>query len=153
MSKKLPSTSLPIDNVIYGRDVDKEIISDWLTSDAENNNDQLSIISIVGMGGMGKTALAQHLYNDPKMEGKFDVKAWVSVSQEFDVFKVTRAILEGITGSTNDSRDLDKLQVTLKEKLTGKRFLLVLDDVWNEKRTNGKLCILLLIMGLKEAKF
>ena len=133
VSKKLPSTSLPIDNVIYGREVDKEIISDWLTSDAENNNDQLSIISIVGLGGMGKTTLAQHLYNDPKMDGKFDVKAWVCVSQEFDVFKVTRAILEGITGSTNDSRDLDMLQVRLKEKLNGKKFLLVLDDLWNEK--------------------
>lgn len=152
MSKKLPSTSLPIDNVIYGRDVDKEIIFDWLTSDAENNNDQLSIISIVGMGGMGKTTLAQHLYNDPKMDGKFDVKAWVSVSQEFDVFKVTRAILEGITGSTNDSRDLDMLQVTLKEKLTGKRFLLVLDDIWNEKRDQWEALHTPLNYGAKGSK-
>lgn len=151
-SKKLPSTSLPIDNVIYGRDVDKEIIFDWLTSDAENNNDQLSIISIVGMGGMGKTTLAQHLYNDPTMEGKFDVKAWVSVSQEFDVFKVTRAILEGITGSTNDSRDLDMLQVTLKEKLTGKRFLLVLDDIWNEKRDQWEALHTPLNYGAKGSK-
>jgi adenylate kinase family enzyme len=134
VSKKLPSTSLPVDSVIYGRDVDKEVISNWLTSNVENDNHQLSIISIVGMGGMGKTTLAQHLYNDPKMEGTFDVKAWVSVSQEFDVFKVTRAILEGITGSTDDSRDLNMVQERLKEKLTGKKFFLVLDDIWNEKR-------------------
>ncbi|MCH84525.1 disease resistance protein, partial [Trifolium medium] len=110
LSRKLPSTSLPVDSVIYGRDVDKEVISNWLTSNVENDNNQLSIISIVGMGGMGKTTLAQHLYNDPKMEGIFDVKAWVSVSQEFDVFKVTRAILEGITGSTDDCRDLNMVQ-------------------------------------------
>jgi len=86
------------------------------------------------MGGMGKTTLAQHLYNDPRIEGKFDVKAWVCVSQEFDVFKVTRAILECITGSTDDSRNLNMVQERLKEKLTGKILLLVLDDLWNEKR-------------------
>ena len=130
----MPSTSLPVDSIIYGRDVDKEVIYDWLTSDPDNANHQLSIVSIVGMDGMGKTMLAQHLYNDPRIEGKFDVKAWVCVSKEFDVFKVTRAILEGITGSTDDSRDLNMVQERLKENLTGKILLLVLDDLWNEKR-------------------
>jgi tRNA threonylcarbamoyladenosine modification (KEOPS) complex Pcc1 subunit len=134
VSKKLPSTSLPVDSVIYGRDVDKEIISNWLTSDTENHNHQLSIIFIVGMGGMGKTTLAQYLYNDPQIGDKFDIKAWVCVSQEFDVLKLTRTILEAISGTLNNTNDLDILQVKLKEKLTGKRFLLVLDDMWNEKR-------------------
>jgi len=109
--------------------------------------------SIVGMGGMGKTSLTQHLINDSKMEEEFDIKAWVCISNEFDVFKVTRAILEGITGSTDDTRYLNMVQEKLKEKLTATSFLLVLDDLWNEKVTNGKLYKLLLIMGLKEAKF
>ncbi|KAK2354105.1 putative disease resistance RPP13 protein [Trifolium repens] len=135
VSQKLPSTSLPVDSVIYGRDVDKDVISNLLISNTENDiNYKLSIISLVGMGGMGKTTLAQHLYNDPRIEGKFDLKAWVCVSQEFDVFKVMRAILEGIIGATDDSRDLNMVQERLKEKLSGKRFLLVLDDIWNEKR-------------------
>jgi len=105
-----------------------------MTSDPNNQSHHLSIASIVGMGGMGKTTLAQHLYNDPKLKGKFDVKSWVCVSQEFDVFNITRDILEGITGSTDDSRGLNMVQKRLKEKLSGKRFLIVLDDVWNEKR-------------------
>jgi hypothetical protein len=135
VSQKVPSTSLPIDSVIFGRDVDMKVISNWLISDAENDtNHQLSIISLVGMGGMGKTTLAQHLYNNPRIEGKFDLKAWVCVSQEFDVLTLTRVILDAITGSKNDTRDLNMLQVKLKEKLAGKKFLLVLDDLWNEKR-------------------
>ncbi|XP_073226793.1 putative disease resistance RPP13-like protein 1 isoform X2 [Cicer arietinum] len=130
VSRKLPSTSLLGETVLYGRDIDREIIFDWMISENENH---FSIVSIVGMGGMGKTLLAQHLYNDSKMEDEFDIKAWVCISDDFDVFMVTRAILEGINRSTDDSRDLNMVQERLKEKLTGKRFLLVLDDVWNEK--------------------
>ncbi|WVZ03494.1 hypothetical protein V8G54_024300 [Vigna mungo] len=80
---KLTHTSLPNESVIYGRDDDKEFVLNWLTSDTHNN---LSILSIVGMGGMGKTSLAQHVFNDPRLEeANFDTKVWVSVPQEFDV--------------------------------------------------------------------
>ncbi|RDY11162.1 putative disease resistance RPP13-like protein 1, partial [Mucuna pruriens] len=132
---KLPSTSLVVENVIYGRDYDKEIIFNWLTSDADNCN-QLSILSVVGMGGMGKTTLAQHVYNDRRIEqeAKFDIKAWVYVSDDFDVVRVTREILQAFTKSKNKDGNLEMVHQELKEKLTGKRFLLVLDDVWNEKR-------------------
>ncbi|KAL2326249.1 hypothetical protein Fmac_025307 [Flemingia macrophylla] len=138
VTQKLPSTSLVVESVIYGRDNDKETIFNWMTSDNIDHN-QLLILSVVGMGGMGKTTLAQHVYNDPRMEhAKFDIKAWVCVSDEFDVFNITRAILEATTGSTDDSRNLEMLQRRLKEKLTGRRFLLVLDDVWNESRDQWK---------------
>ncbi|RDX75102.1 putative disease resistance RPP13-like protein 1, partial [Mucuna pruriens] len=133
VSQKLPSTSLVVESVIYGRDDDKELIFNWLTSNTDNSN-QLSVLSIVGMGGVGKTTLAQHVYNDPRIEGKFDIKAWVCVYDDFDVLTVTRAILEAITDSIDNSRGLEMVHRRLKENLSGKRFLLVLDDVWNEKR-------------------
>lgn len=87
------------------------------------------------MGGLGKTTLAQHIYNDPRMEeADFHIKAWVCVSDDFNVFRLTKIILEAITKSKDNSRELEMIHGRLKETLTGKRFLLVLDDVWNERR-------------------
>jgi len=130
---RLSSTSLPNESDIYGREHDKQFVFNWLTSDTHNN---LSILSIVGMGGVGKTTLAQHVFNDPRMdETKFDVKAWVCVSDEFDVFKVSKAILEHVTKPTDDdTRDLEMVHRRLKKELKGKKFFLVLDDVWNENQ-------------------
>jgi len=145
------SSSLVAQEVIYGRDEDKEMILKWLTSETNNHN-QLSILSIVGMGGMGKTTLAQHVYNNPMIEGKFAIKAWVCVSDEFDVFKLTRAILEAIHKSTDDSRNLEIVQGRLKEELNGMKFLLVLDDVWNEDRDQWKLLQTPLKYGAKGSK-
>ncbi|XP_059440483.1 putative disease resistance RPP13-like protein 1 [Corylus avellana] len=85
------------------------------------------------MGGIGKTTLAQLVYKDPRVKEHFDLKAWVSVSDEFDVFRVTKTVLEGVDSSTSvESKNLNLLQVTLQDKLMGKKFLLVFDDVWNE---------------------
>ncbi|KAI8013737.1 putative disease resistance RPP13-like protein 1 [Camellia lanceoleosa] len=60
------------------------------------------------------------------------MKAWVCVSEEFDVLSVTRSILEAVTGQACDVKNLDMIQVKLKELFSGKKFLIVLDDVWNE---------------------
>jgi len=91
------------------------------------------------MGGMGKTTLAQHVYNDPKIkEGRFDEKAWVCISDEFDVLKVSQAIIGAFTKSKDDSEDLQMVHEKLERKLAGRKFLLVLDDVWNEDRNKWK---------------
>ncbi|XP_040961101.1 putative disease resistance RPP13-like protein 1 [Gossypium hirsutum] len=97
-----------------------------------NNYNGVSVLSIVGMGGMGKTTLAQLVYNDATINESFDLKAWVCVSDNFDAIAITKAILQSITSESCDYSYLDLLQVKLKEKLSGKRFLLVLDDIWNE---------------------
>jgi len=63
----------------------------------------------------------------------FDLQAWVCVSDEFDVLKVMKTILQEVGSATiADSKNLNLLQLTLNEKLKGKKFLLVLDDVRNE---------------------
>ncbi|XP_023890288.2 putative disease resistance RPP13-like protein 1 [Quercus suber] len=127
---KLPTTSL-VEGLVYGRKEDQKAIVDLLLS-SELHNAQLSVIPIVGMGGLGKTTLAQQVYNDDEVMGYFDLKAWVCVSEDFDIVRVTKVILQSVTTETCDVNDLNLLQIKLKEKLNGKKFLLILDDVWND---------------------
>jgi len=136
-SKRLPTTSLVDESGILGRDDDKEKIVSLLLSDDATGNENLCVIPIVGMGGIGKTTLAQLVYNDERVKKHFELKAWVCVSDEFDVFRVTKTILEELGSATiADSKNLNLLQLTLNEKLKGKKFLLILDDVWNENSAN-----------------
>jgi hypothetical protein len=131
--KRLPTTSLVEESCIFGRDDDKEKIISLLLSNDATGNENLCVIPIVGMGGIGKTTLAQLVYKDKSVKKHFDLQAWVCVSDEFDVLKLTKTILEEVGSSTDvDSKNLNMLQLALNEKLMGNKFLLVLDDVWNE---------------------
>ncbi|XP_022748034.1 putative disease resistance RPP13-like protein 1 [Durio zibethinus] len=81
----------------------------------------------------GLTTLAQLIYNDKRVEEWFELKAWVCVSEEFYALRVTKIILEEITSTVDVSKNLNQLQLQLKEKLLGKNFLFVLDDVWHRR--------------------
>ncbi|XP_058225855.1 putative disease resistance RPP13-like protein 1 [Rhododendron vialii] len=132
---RLPTISLVDESCVYGRENDKEEIMKLLLSDGESS-DKVDVIPIVGMGGVGKTTLAQLLYNDGRLDGHFVKKAWVCVSDVFDVSRVTIAIVEAVTEKACDTKDPNLLAVKLKESLSGKKFLIVLDDVWNENYDN-----------------
>ncbi|XP_028759443.1 disease resistance protein RGA2-like [Neltuma alba] len=116
---------------LYGREGDKERVVDFLVSQA-SSSDGLSVYPIVGMGGLGKTTLAQLVFNDEKITKHFQLKIWVCVSQNFDVKKMLKAIMESATGHSCESLDLDPLQRKIQETLQRKRSLIVLDDVWND---------------------
>ncbi|XP_030445960.2 putative disease resistance RPP13-like protein 1 [Syzygium oleosum] len=133
-NKRVPTTSLP-EPWFFGREKEEAEILELLISEAKNSDAVLSILNIVpivGMGGVGKTALAQQLYNDARVKSCFERRAWVCVSDVFYVFDITKAILQSITGLSCEGEDLNELQVKLKDSLYGKKFLVVLDDVWNE---------------------
>ncbi|QHO25805.1 Putative disease resistance RPP13-like protein [Arachis hypogaea] len=126
------TTSLVGSSNIYGREADKEAIVKLLLDHDDTGDGDISVIPIVGMGGIGKTTLAQLIYNDDKMKGNFDFRGWVCVSEEFDVTKVTKTIIEAITKSPCNLNDLNLLQHELKEKLSTQKFFVVFDDAWNE---------------------
>ncbi|KAK6234436.1 hypothetical protein QUC31_006842 [Theobroma cacao] len=134
-SPKLPTTSLVDASEVCGRNDDKEALIKMLLSD-DSSSQELGVISIVGMGGLGKTTLAQLLYNDSTVTDWFELKVWVCVTEKFDVYGVTRTIIERLASTTCDTKDLNLLQIQLSERLKGKKFLLVLDDVWNKKYAN-----------------
>ncbi|XP_077239027.1 putative disease resistance protein RGA4 [Tasmannia lanceolata] len=131
--ERTPTMSLVNESEVYGRDVDKEKIVKLLLADVSNEND-VPVIAIVGMGGLGKTTLAQLVYNDQSVKSHFELRMWIYVSQDFVVTRIVKAILDSATGSSTDLTQLDEMQKRLQDRICEKRFLLVLDDVWSEDR-------------------
>ncbi|GKD82571.1 putative disease resistance protein, partial [Tanacetum coccineum] len=131
--KRKYETSLPEfeSGGIVGRQYDKKELLGMLLRD-EPCNQNFSLVPIVGMGGVGKTTLARSLYNETQVKEHFELKMWVCVSDKFDIFNISNIIYQSLTGQNNEFADLNLLQLALKEKLSEKRFLLVLDDVWTD---------------------
>ncbi|XP_045826901.1 putative disease resistance RPP13-like protein 1 isoform X1 [Trifolium pratense] len=138
-SRRTPSSSVVNESVMVGRNDDKDRLINMLISDrGTSRNNNLGVVAILGMGGVGKTTLAQLVYNDENVEKHFDLKAWVCVSEDFDAVRVTKSLLESVVRNTTsaasnvwESDNLDILRVELKKISREKRFLFVLDDLWN----------------------
>ncbi|WJX36769.1 hypothetical protein P8452_24612 [Trifolium repens] len=86
---KNTTVSLVDESVIYGREHDKAEIIHFLLEASDCGN-QVPIISIVGLIGMGKTTLAQLVYNYHRMTEQFKIKAWVDVPEYYDLFHITK---------------------------------------------------------------
>ncbi|GLT25977.1 hypothetical protein SLA2020_010740 [Shorea laevis] len=128
VTQRIPTTGVP-ESHVFGREKDKDAILQKLLIN-EDSTKCFSVIPIVGMGGLGKTTLASLVYNDEKLEGVFGPKAWVCVSNDFDDLRIARSILDQMN-LKSDSDDPAVIHSKLKEMLSGQKFLLVLDDVWN----------------------
>ncbi|CAJ2652579.1 unnamed protein product [Trifolium pratense] len=129
---------------VYGREDDKEKIVEFLLTQARDCEFS-SVYPIIGLGGVGKTTLAQLVYNDVRVSSNFHTKIWVCVSENFSVKRILCSIIESITREKCDALDLDVIQRKAQELLQGKRYLLVLDDVWNRNQQ--------FILGLSQDKW
>ncbi|KAH9750776.1 hypothetical protein KPL71_014007 [Citrus sinensis] len=129
--RRVQSTSLIDEEEICGRVGEKnELISKLLYESSEQQKG-LHIISIVGMGGIGKTTLAQLACNHDEVKRKFDKILWVCVSETFEEFRVAKAIVEALDGRESHLGEFQSLLKHIYESIAGKSFLLVLDDVWD----------------------
>lgn len=108
--------------------------TDLMSRLMDNKADRLRVVPIVGMPGLGKTTLAKKVYNQEEVKQYFDCQAWASVSQQPQALEVMNAILSDINhiiSLSNIERDEGYLMRRLYEELTEKRYLIVLDDIWN----------------------
>nr|UBY07393.1 NBS-LRR disease resistance protein [Dasypyrum villosum] len=130
------------------REKDKKNIIDILVAQA--NNADLTVVPIVGLGGLGKTTLAQLVYSNPEIEKHFDVLLWVCVSHNFDVDSLAKSIVDAAPEKKDDGTEdalkkkIDSTKAAapkkkktpldiLQDVVSGQRYLLVLDDVWTRE--------------------
>ncbi|KAG6489248.1 putative disease resistance protein RGA3 [Zingiber officinale] len=129
------TSSVLVVTEVFGRDKDLKELKDLLlnaSDGAGSSNSSIPVLAIVGIGGIGKTTLAQQVYNDEAVQEHFQLKIWVCVSENFSVERLTKEIIESTTRNKCELTNLDALHVILKEEVTSKKFFIVLDDVWNE---------------------
>ncbi|CAD6239078.1 unnamed protein product [Miscanthus lutarioriparius] len=128
-----------------GRAGDKEKLM-RLVLDATSDED-VSVIPIFGFGGLGKTTLAQLVFNDRRANDEvFDPRIWVSMSGDSSL----RTLVQPIVSATKEKCDLDNLDAVssfLSRTFTGKKYLLVLDDLWSENQEEWERLRLLLKDG------
>ncbi|KAL3338837.1 hypothetical protein AABB24_027790 [Solanum stoloniferum] len=98
-----------------------------------------SVLSIYGMGGLGKTTLARNLYNSPDILISFPIRTWIHVSQEYNTMDLLRYIIKSIQGCTKETLDLLErmterdLKIYLRDLLKERKYLVVVDDVWQRE--------------------
>ncbi|XP_026664700.2 putative disease resistance protein RGA3 [Phoenix dactylifera] len=118
---------------IVGSEIEKHAQSlvDSLIKDDGRRN--ILVFAVVGVGGIGKTTLAQRIYNDQRIREEFSVKKWVCVSQEFDEINLLKDIFNGDKDDLAQEQSRSSLEPKVESSLRGKKLFLVLDDVWTAK--------------------
>lgn len=140
---------------VIGRDVDRDrIIKMLLVQDQGETSDddrKFSVVAIIGFGGLGKTTIAQYVYNNDEVKQGFDVCLWACIN---DLSPLDKVLIEIIASQEKRHNDLgiEMLQKKLRAIIGGRKFLVVLDDVWDENYGNWQGLEGILKCGLNGSK-
>ncbi|XP_049392153.1 disease resistance protein RPP13-like [Solanum stenotomum] len=116
------------------QDVVQTLLSELLKAGSRR-----SVLTIYGMGGLGKTTLARNLYTSPDILNSFHTRAWICVSQEYNTMDLLRNIIKSVQGRTKETLDLlermteGDLEIYLRDLLKQRKYLVVVDDVWQKE--------------------
>ncbi|XP_024039268.1 putative disease resistance protein RGA3 [Citrus clementina] len=150
--ERVRTTSLIDEGEVCGRvDEKNELLSKLLCESSEQQKG-LHVISLVGLGGIGKTTLAQLAYNNDEVKRNFEKVIWVCVSDTFEEIRVAKAIIEGLGESASSLSEFQSLMSHIHRSIEGKKFFLVLDDVWDGDYNKWEPFFLCLKNGLQGSK-
>ncbi|KAL6184453.1 hypothetical protein ACLB2K_045854 [Fragaria x ananassa] len=135
LNQPLKTSSFIDRSTIIGREEVTRNLLSKLSSESGQEGNGVLLIPIVGMGGIGKTTLAQSAYNHENVEKHFDKRIWVCVSDPFEELKIAKAIITS-SGSKKNSDELQDILQCMSDSISGKKVLIVLDDVWTEDPEN-----------------
>ncbi|KAJ3680265.1 hypothetical protein LUZ60_016543 [Juncus effusus] len=122
-------TSSIIESDIVGKEIEnasRKLVG-MITS---NHERKLHMVAIVGMGGIGKTTLAQKIFDNSLLKHIFQTRIWVCVSQEYSAIKLLQEIIRKIEPNAREAETISELHSQLSIAINGKKFFLVLDDMW-----------------------
>ncbi|XP_078180568.1 putative disease resistance protein RGA3 [Carex rostrata] len=111
---------------------DTEQLVKLLTLDVTEGHANIPIVAIEGMGGIGKTTLAKKVYNDPTIQQNFEHLIWVCVSKEIKQVDLVKNVIRVVGGDCGAAEKKSELVPMLQQLIQGKKFFLVLDDIWAE---------------------
>ncbi|KAF7112033.1 hypothetical protein CFC21_111971 [Triticum aestivum] len=121
------TTSQSIEPKLYGRDHIMDTIIHDMTNGKYLGHD-VTVLPIVGPGGIGKTTLIQHIHRNQQVQNHFQVIIWICVSLSFNLNKLLEEIKTCIPPVEGEKDG--KVEDLIEQRLKSKRFLLVLDDIW-----------------------